>query len=122
LPETAHNNDNKLNNMKSDYAIDMEKKKVVPEFTHKIHLDRILLQIEEVADKTKAGVIISESMKKELELPRGIVVAVGPGLKEEPMTNKPGDEIMYMQGTGLPINIDGKKYLMIRQSNVLLTL
>jgi chaperonin GroES len=48
----------------------------------------------------------------------GKVVAVGNGKADEPMTVKVGDSVMYGQYSGTEIKIDGKAYLIMRESDI----
>ena len=49
---------------------------------------------------------------------QGKVIAVGPGKKDEPMTLKEGDTVLYGQYSGTEIKIDGSSYLIMRESDV----
>jgi chaperonin GroES len=49
---------------------------------------------------------------------RGIVVAAGSGKKDEPMSVKVGDSILYGQYAGTEIKIDGKNFLIMRESDI----
>jgi chaperonin GroES len=44
---------------------------------------------------------------------------VGTGKKDEPMTVKEGDVVLYGKYAGTEINVDGKDYLMMRESDIL---
>ncbi|MCA9747565.1 MAG: co-chaperone GroES, partial [Romboutsia sp.] len=50
---------------------------------------------------------------------RGEVVAVGPGKKDEPTTVKVGDNVLYGKYSGTEINIEGKDYLIMKESDIL---
>lgn len=50
---------------------------------------------------------------------KGTVVAVGPGKKDEPMTVKAGDVVLYSKYAGTEITIDGKEYLIVKESDIL---
>ena len=66
---------------------------------------------------TKAGIIIPDSSK---EKPlKGTVIAVGNGTKDEEMVVKNGDTVLYGKYAGTEVEIDGEKYLIMRQSDVL---
>jgi len=78
--------------------------------------DRVLIEAAPAEEKTASGIIIPDTAK---EKPlRGIVVAVGPGKKDEPMTLKEGDNVLYGQYSGTEIKLDGKAYLIMRESDV----
>ncbi len=67
-------------------------------------------------EKTKAGIIIPDTAKEKPQ--EGVVVAVGPGKKDEPMTVKVGDRVLYGKYAGTEIHIDGKDYLIMRESDI----
>ena len=47
------------------------------------------------------------------------VVAVGPGAKDEPMEVKAGETVLYGKYAGTEVTVDGKKYLIVKQSDIL---
>ncbi|MBP1538895.1 MAG: co-chaperone GroES [Prevotella sp.] len=78
--------------------------------------DRVLVE-PAPAEKTVGGIIISDTSK---EKPlHGKVVAVGNGTKDEQMILKAGDEVLYGKYSGTEVELDGKTYLIMRQSDVL---
>jgi chaperonin GroES len=78
--------------------------------------DRVLIEAAPAEQTTASGIIIPDSAK---EKPlRGTVVAVGKGKKDEPVTVKVGDDVLYGQYSGTEIKIDGKNYLIMRESDV----
>ncbi|HIP35655.1 MAG TPA: co-chaperone GroES [Crocinitomix sp.] len=78
--------------------------------------DRVLIEPAPAETKTASGIIIPDNAK---EKPlQGKVVAVGPGKKDEPMTVKVNDNVLYGQYSGTEIKIDGKDYLIMRESDV----
>lgn len=78
--------------------------------------DRVLIEAAPAEEKTASGIIIPDTAK---EKPlRGKVIAVGPGKKDEPMTLKEGDTVLYGQYSGTEIKIDGTTYLIMRESDV----
>ncbi|HOK51916.1 MAG: co-chaperone GroES [Bacteroidales bacterium] len=79
--------------------------------------DRVLIEPMAAEQKTASGIIIPDTAKEKPQ--RGKVVAVGKGTKDEPMELKVGDEVLYGKYAGTEISIDGKDYLMMRQSDVL---
>ncbi len=82
--------------------------------------DRVLIAPEPAEEKTVGGIIIPDSAK---EKPlKGKVVAVGHGTKDEEMVLKAGDMVLYGKYAGTEIEVDGEKYLFMRQSDVLATL
>lgn len=79
--------------------------------------DRVLIEPTAAEEVTASGIIIPDSAK---EKPlRGKVLSVGQGTKDEEMILKPGDEVLFGKYAGSEIELEGKKYLMMRQSDVL---
>lgn len=82
--------------------------------------DRVLILPAPVEEKTIGGIIIPDTVK---EKPlQGNVVAVGNGTKDEEMVLKVGDNVLYGKYAGTEIELDGTKYLIMRQSDVLAVL
>jgi chaperonin GroES len=78
--------------------------------------DRVLIEPTPAEEKTSSGIIIPETAK---EKPlKGTVVAAGPGKTDEPMTVKVGDSVIYGQYSGTEIKLDGKNYLIMRESDI----
>ncbi len=82
--------------------------------------DRVLIEPMAVETKTVSGIIIPESAKEKPQ--KGIVIAVGKGTKDQPMTVKKGDAVLYAKYAGTDLNIEGKDYLILRESEILATL
>lgn len=79
--------------------------------------DRVLIEPTAAEEVTLGGIIIPDSAK---EKPlKGKVLAVGSGTKDEEMVLKEGDMVLYGKYAGTEIEVDGTKYLMMRQSDVL---
>ena len=79
--------------------------------------DRVLIKPAPAEEKTVGGIIIPDSAK---EKPlKGEIVAVGNGTKDEEMVVKPGDTVLYGKYAGTELELDGYKYLIMRQSDVL---
>lgn len=79
--------------------------------------DRVLVNPTPAEEVTMAGIIIPDSAK---EKPlKGTVLATGKGTKDEEMVLKEGDKVLYGKYCGTEVEIDGEKYLMMRQSDVL---
>lgn len=77
----------------------------------------MLIQPTPAEETTLAGIIIPDSAK---EKPlRGTVLAVGNGTKDEEMVLKEGDNVLYGKYAGPEIELDGEKYLIMRQTDVL---
>ena len=79
--------------------------------------DRVLIKPAPAEEKSVGGIIIPDSAK---EKPlKGEIVAVGNGTKDEEMVVKPGDTVLYGKYAGTELELDGEKYLIMRQSDVL---
>ena len=79
--------------------------------------DRVLIKPAAAEEKTLGGIIIPDSAK---EKPlKGEVVAVGNGTKDEEMVVKGGDTVLYGKYAGTEIELEGEKYLIMRQSDIL---
>ena len=79
--------------------------------------DRVLVKPAPAETKTAGGIIIPDTAK---EKPlQGEVLAVGNGTKDEEMILKPGDTVLYGKYAGNEVELDGVKYMIMRQSDVL---
>lgn len=78
--------------------------------------DRIVVKSAAAEEKTAGGIIIPDTAKEKPQ--KGLVVAVGPGKKDEPVTLKEGDQVLYGKYAGTEISIDGKEYLIMRESDI----
>jgi len=81
-----------------------------------IEADRVLVEAALAEEKTAGGIIIPDTAKEKPQ--RGKIVAVGAGKKDEPMTVKVGDSVLYGKYAGTEININGKEYLIMRESDI----
>ena len=82
--------------------------------------DRVLIKAAAAEEKTVGGIIIPDTAK---EKPlQGEVLAVGGGTKDEEMVLKVGDRVLYGKYSGTEVELDGEKYLIMRQSDVLAVL
>ncbi len=80
--------------------------------------DRVVVEPAEAEEKTASGIIIPDTAKEKPQ--QGTVVAVGSGKsKDEPLTVKVGDTVLYGKYAGTEITIDGKDYLIMRESDIL---
>ncbi|MGB1041192.1 MAG: co-chaperone GroES [Flavobacteriales bacterium] len=78
--------------------------------------DRVVIEPVPVEEKTASGIIIPDASK---EKPlKGKVVAAGPGKKDEPMTVKSGDTVLYGQYSGTEVKLDGTTYLIMREADI----
>ncbi|MCA6362553.1 MAG: co-chaperone GroES [Bacteroidetes bacterium] len=78
--------------------------------------DRVVVEAAPAEEKTAGGIIIPDTAKEKPQ--RGKVVAAGPGKKDEPVTVKVGDTVLYGKYSGTEIQIDGKDYLIMRESDI----
>jgi chaperonin GroES len=78
--------------------------------------DRVVVEPAPAEEMTPGGIIIPDTAKEKPQ--KGTVVAVGPGKKDEPTTVKVGDKVLYGKYAGTEINIDGKEYLIMRESDI----
>ena len=79
--------------------------------------DRVLIAPAEAEEVTIGGIIIPDSAK---EKPlKGTVKAVGNGTKDEEMVVKVGDTVLYGKYSCTELEVEGVKYLMMRQSDIL---
>lgn len=79
--------------------------------------DRVLVLPAPAEEKTSGGIIIPDSAK---EKPlKGKVIAIGNGTKDEEMVVKPDDTVLYGKYAGTEIELDGEKYLIMKQSDIL---
>ena len=84
--------------------------------------DRVLVRAMEEENRTAGGIIIPDTAKEKPQT--GEVMAVGPGGRREdgaliPMDVKVGDQILFGKYSGNEVNIDGKDYLIMRESDIL---
>ena len=78
--------------------------------------DRVLVEPAEAEEKTASGIIIPDTAKEKPQ--QGKIIAVGSGKKDEPMTVKVGDKVLYGKYAGTEIKHDGKDYLIMRESDI----
>ena len=83
--------------------------------------DRVVLQMTEMEETTKSGIILSGSSKEKPQVAK--VVAVGPGAVVDgvivPMTVKVGDKVITAQYAGSTVKLDGEEYLIVKQDEIL---
>ena len=79
--------------------------------------DRVLLEPLEAETKTASGIIIPDTAKEKPQ--KGNIVAVGPGTKENPVTVKVGDSVLYGKYSGTELKLDSKNYLIMREPDIL---
>lgn len=79
--------------------------------------DRVLIEPLAAETTTASGIIIPDTAKEKPQ--KGNVVAVGPGTKDEPLTVKVGDTVLYGKYAGTELKFEGKDYLIMRESDIL---
>ncbi|MCR4859353.1 MAG: co-chaperone GroES [Bacteroidales bacterium] len=79
--------------------------------------DRVLIEPQEAQTKTASGIYIPDTAKEKPQ--QGKVLATGPGKKDEPMEVKVGDQVLYGKYAGTEVTVEDKKYLIVKQSDIL---
>ncbi|MDD3058914.1 MAG: co-chaperone GroES [Sphaerochaeta sp.] len=79
--------------------------------------DRVLVQIEEVQEKTASGLYIPQTAQEKTQI--GVVVAVGEGTDKVKMSVKAGDRVMHDKYSGTSVKADGKEYLILSMKDIL---
>jgi chaperonin GroES len=78
--------------------------------------DRVVVEPAAAEEKTASGLFIPDTAKEKPQ--RGKIVAVGAGKKDEPLTVKVNDTVLYGKYAGTEITVDGKEYLIMRESDI----
>jgi chaperonin GroES len=84
--------------------------------------DRVVIKQSEAEEKSAGGIILPDAAKEKPQ--RGKIIAVGPGKildngKRGEMNVKKGDEVLYAKYSGNEIEIDGDKYVILHEGDVL---
>ncbi|MBQ0093166.1 MAG: co-chaperone GroES [Bacteroidales bacterium] len=79
--------------------------------------DRVLIEPQEAQTKTAGGLYIPDTAKEKPQ--QGKVLATGPGKADEPMEVKAGDVVLYGKYAGTEVTVENKKYLIVKQSDIL---
>lgn len=79
--------------------------------------DRVVIEPKEAETRTASGIFIPDTAKEKPQ--QGTIVAAGPGKKDEPMEVKVGDVVLYGKYSGTEVTVDDKKYLIVKQSDIL---
>ncbi|MEO8757966.1 MAG: co-chaperone GroES [Devosia sp.] len=84
--------------------------------------DRVVIRRLEGEEKTKGGIIIPDTAKEKPS--EGMVVAVGPGARDEqgkriPPDVKAGDHILFGKWSGTEVKLDGEDLLIIKESDIM---
>ena len=91
--------------------------KVVMKLNIKPLADRVLLEPKEAETKTASGIIIPDNAKEKPQ--KATVVAVGSGTKDNRMTVKVGDTVLYGKYSGTELKFEGKDYLIMSEKDIL---
>lgn len=78
--------------------------------------DRVIVEPSAAEEKTAGGIIIPDTAKEKPS--KGTVVAVGPGTKDNPITVKTGDVVLYGKYAGTEISFEDNDYLIMRESDI----
>ena len=84
--------------------------------------DRIVIKQSQAEEKTTGGIILPDTAKEKPQI--GKIIAVGPGKlldngKRCPMSVKKNDEVIYAKYMGNDIELDGKKHVILKESDIL---
>ncbi len=79
--------------------------------------DRVIVKPAPAEQKSAGGIIIPDTAKEKPQ--RGTVMAAGPGKKDEPVTVKKGDTVLYGKYAGTEISYEGVDYLIMKESDIL---
>ena len=79
--------------------------------------DRVLIEPAAAETQTSSGLYIPDTAKEKPQ--KGIVVAVGPGTKENPVTLSVGDTVLYGKYAGTELQHDGKDFLIMKENDIL---
>ena len=78
--------------------------------------DRVIIEPAAAEEKTASGIIIPDTAKEKPQ--RGEIVAIGTGKKDEPINVKVGDQVLYGKYSGTEITIDGREFLIMKESDI----
>ena len=79
--------------------------------------DKVIVQQAEAETKTASGIIIPDTAQEKPQ--KGNIVAVGKGTKENPITVKVGDLVLYGKYAGTELKFEGEDFLIIKESDIL---
>jgi chaperonin GroES len=102
---------NYLTKIKNNRVMATKKLNITP-----LH-DRVIVKPAAAEEKSAGGIIIPDTAKEKPQ--RGTVLAAGPGKKDEPVTVKAGDTVLYGKYAGTEISVEGQDYLIMRESDIL---
>ena len=83
---------------------------------------RVIVEPIEQEEMTAGGIILPETAKEKPQ--EGRILAAGPGERDEdgeriPMEVQVGDKVLYAKYSGTEVKMDGKKLLILRESDIL---
>ena len=78
--------------------------------------DRVLIKVSEAETKTASGIIIPDNAQEKPQ--KGTVVAAGKGTKDNPITVKVGDTVLYGKFSGTELKHDGEEFIIMRESDI----
>ena len=84
--------------------------------------DRIVIKQSDAEEKSTGGILLPDSAQEKPQI--GKIVATGPGKllddgKRAHMSVKKKDEVLYAKYSGSDVEVDGEKYVILRESDVL---
>ena len=79
--------------------------------------DRVLVEPAQAETKTASGIIIPDTAQEKPQ--KGTIIAVGNGKVDEPLTVKIGDTVLYGKYSGTELKLEGKDYMIMRESDIL---
>ena len=79
--------------------------------------DRVIVEPAAAETKTSSGIIIPDTAKEKPQ--KGNIVAVGPGTKDNPVSVKVGDVVLYGKYSGTELNHEGTDYLIMKENDIL---
>ena len=82
--------------------------------------DRVLVEPAQAETTTASGIIIPDTAQEKPQ--KGIIIAVGDGKKDEPLTVKVGDTVLYGKYSGTELKYEGKDYMIMREADILGTI
>lgn len=78
--------------------------------------DRVLIKVSEAETKTASGIIIPDNAQEKPQ--KGTVVAAGKGTKDNPITLKVGDTVLYGKFSGTELKHDGEEFIIMREADI----
>lgn len=84
--------------------------------------DRVVVEPAEQEETTASGLVLPDTAKEKPQ--QGVILAAGPGQRDDdgkrvPMDVKVGDKVLFAKYAGTELKLDGKKLLILRESDLL---